>query len=325
MTDENNFDLNLVTLLTNKVIPVSEMHPIEVTDVRTFPSWQHDTLNYVTRWANGETLPLTLRTFRSPLTYWQTQDPNKRDRVWAVLRRLRLDNYPSPRPLARGALGNTDFIIWATVQGGEWIGDANDMVAALRPLVPQLAELLARLHALDHNGLNDEPLYQATVAGTLVRMLLWSREMDEPELKEMIARLKPTVANIRSWQHKLIHGDPHPGNVLTRDGQITAVLNWEHAAIGDPRWDVMTAAHWIRDINPGFAEQFINWYETFTGKHISDRAFWYALVSVRQWALKAWLNHAIESKKASSALAGWTEDVSAAKARAHNDLLVAGL
>jgi len=322
---ENNFDLNLVTLLTNKVIPISETRPIEVTDVRTHPSWEHDTLNYVTRWANGEILPLTLRAYRSSITYWQTQDPNKRDRVWAVLRRLRLDGYPSPRPLARGALGKTDFIIWATVQGEAWLNEEKNAIDVLRPLIPQLAELLARLHALDHNGLNNEPLYQATVAGTLVRMLLWSREMGEPELKQMIARLKPVVANIQGWQHKLIHGDPHPGNVLTRDGQITAVLNWEHAAIGDPRWDVMTAAHHIRAYDPELAEQFINWYETFTGRHITDRDFWYALISVRQWALKAWLAHAIATKKVSSSLADWTKDTVAAQLRAQKDLLAAGL
>jgi len=320
-----NFDLNLVTMLTNKVIPTHPHRPIEVTDVRAVTSGQHDTLNYVTRWANGETLPLTLRAYRSPMSYWQTQDPHKRDRVWAVLRRLRLDGFPSPRPLARGTLGKTEFIIWTTVQGGEWVGDAEDTSAHIQPFIPQLAELLARLHALDHNGLNDEPLYQATVAGTLVRMLLWSREMNEPELKHMIARLKPVVANIQGWQHKLIHGDPHPGNVLTRDGQITAVLNWEHAAIGDPRWDVMTAAHWIREYSPELADRFVNWYETFTGRHITDRNFWYALVSVRLWALKAWLKHAIESKKVSSSLKSWTNDVSSARARARHDLDAAGL
>ncbi len=324
MSTEIN-DLNLVTLLTNKVIPTSDARPIEVTHVKSFPTWQYDTINYITRWADGETLPLTLRTYRSPLTYWQTQDPYKRDRVWAVLRRLRLDSFPSPRPLARGMFGQTEFIIWPLVQGEAWYNAPKSLPEQVKPLVPQLAELLAHLHALDHNGLNDEPLYQATVAGTLVRMLLWSREMKNIELKQIIARLKPAVANIQSWPHKLIHGDPHWGNVLVRDGRISALLNWEHAAIGDPRWDVMTAAHWLRQYNPDLADQFVNWYETFTGHLITDRPFWYALISVRLWALKAWLKHAIDAHKVSSSSVEWTKDVAAARSRARQDLLAAGL
>jgi aminoglycoside phosphotransferase (APT) family kinase protein len=38
-------------------------------------------------------------------------------------------------------------------------------------------------------------------------------------------------------RHALIHGDPNPGNYLMRADEVVAVLDWELAAIGDPRAD----------------------------------------------------------------------------------------
>lgn len=38
-------------------------------------------------------------------------------------------------------------------------------------------------------------------------------------------------------RHTLIHGDPNPGNYLFRGNEVAAVVDWELAAIGDPRSD----------------------------------------------------------------------------------------
>ncbi len=318
MTTKQN-DIDLVTLLTNTVIPATD--PIEVMQVNAFPTWDYDTLNYVTRWNNGETKSLTLRTYQNPVCFWQLPDPYKRDRVWAVLRFLRLEAYPSPHVIARGALENAGFLIWHTEHHPNW-HTAN---APTPKLLSQLAELLARLHNLDHTPLNDEPLYQATIAGSLVRMLLWSRDITDPDLKPMIRRLKATVATIEPWQHRLIHGNPHLGNVQTHNGKIVTLLNWENAAIGDPRWDVMTAAHAIRESDTAQAEHFVNWYETFTGRTIDNRDFWYALISVRLWALKLWVKSAIDAEKVPPKMATWTADIEIAKINAQTDLESAGL
>ncbi|MFQ5577105.1 MAG: phosphotransferase family protein [Anaerolineae bacterium] len=320
---KNNLDL--IALLTNMAIPTNSARPIEVSHVTKFPSWQHDTIIYNSIWDGGQVLPLGLRSYRNPLTYWQTQDPHKPERVWAVLRRLRLDSFPSPRPLARGEFGKTRYIIWHLAPGRPWYNPRLSVAPQTQSLIPQLAELLARLHALNHDGLNNEPLYQATVAGTLVRMLLWSREMGNEDLRLVIGRLKPAVAGLKSWPHRLIHGDPHLGNVLVHEGSIAALLNWENAAIGDPRWDVMTAAHWLRRHSPEQADQLVNWYETFTGRTITARPFWFALISVRLWALKSWLRHAVEHKIVSSECKDWTRDVAEAKHNAFADLAEAGL
>ena len=42
----------------------------------------------------------------------------------------------------------------------------------------------------------------------------------------------------RDTRFAFIHGDPNPGNYLVRDNEVVAILDWELAAIGDPRADL---------------------------------------------------------------------------------------
>ncbi len=49
----------------------------------------------------------------------------------------------------------------------------------------------------------------------------------------------------------LVHGDFWPGNVLWRDGQVAAVLDWEDALLGDPLFDLAcmrAELFWLRDL-----------------------------------------------------------------------------
>jgi len=314
-----------ISKLTNQAIPTTSAQPIKVNNIQDIGTWPHDTVAYETTWADGRSIPLVLRAYRSPITYWQTEDHQQRNREWAVLRRLRLDGFPAPRPLARGEAGGQPFIIWQNPTGQIEFESSQGMAQQLKPLIPQLANLLASLHALDHNSLNNEPLYQATVAGSLVRMLLWSREIENDLLRQAVARLKPAVAQLKSWAPRLLHGNPHFGNLLLDQGQITRLINWEHSAIGDPRWDVMTAAHWLRPEEPELAAQLVNWYETFTGRSIDNRPFWWAMVSVRLWTIKIWTQYAVQQQMVSEDFLTWTEDLPQAEARAFQDLVAAGL
>ena len=318
-------DPRFLTRLANRVIPIDAAASIRVTAVEDRRTWQYDTILFDSIWADNVSIPLVLRYYRSPITLWQTRDPHKCDREWAVLRRLRLDGFPAPRPLARGETDSREFIIWQKPAGQTWRRSDRNLAAQARAFIPQLAGLLAALHSLNPNSLNNEPLYHATVAGSLVRMLLWSREMGDEDLRRVIRRLKPAVAGLKSWSPRLLHGRPHPDNVLVAANEITTLINWDYAAIGDPRWDVMTAAHWLRQIDPAFGEQLVNWYETFTGHTIDDRPFWWAMVSVRLWAIKAWADHAARRGLVPDGLLDWTGDLPQVKARAFDDLANVGL
>ncbi len=141
----------------------------------------------------------------------------------------------------------------------------------------------------------------------------------------VVARLKPAVAEIKSRPHRLIHGNPHLENISVGGGKILALRNWENAAIGDPRWDVMTAAYWIRGADSELAEQLVNWYETFSGQAITERPFWWALIAARLWALKSWVHYGVDNGQLPPSFAAWTENLAEAQERTYQDLDAAGL
>ncbi|MEM7031592.1 MAG: aminoglycoside phosphotransferase family protein [Chloroflexota bacterium] len=318
MTDLNNVEY--IASLTNDAVPLDAHDAIVVTDIEQVHQGMDDTVVYNTTWPEDVSVPLTLQLYRGRITYWQVEDDHKAEREWAVLRRLRFDPFPVPRPLAQGEIQNQPYIIWRTPIGQAWSMGKDKRIDQMKQVIPQMASFLVQLHSLNHKGLNNEPLYQATVAGTLVRMLLWSRQMGNEDLRAVIARLKPAVAQLKSWRPSLLHGDLNIDKVVTRHGEILAFTGWEQAAIGDPRWDVMTTAHSLRSLDVNLAEQFVNWYETFSGKTIEDRAFWWAMISVRLWAIKAWAHYAIDAKVIDTNLNNWAKDVDVIRVQAFADL-----
>ena len=80
----------------------------------------------------------------------------------------------------------------------------------------------------------------------------------------------------------LTHGDFWEGNILWHEGEITAVLDWEEAAYGDPAIDVAYAIMnlYLRGL-PDAADAFLNSYEAFRGQKLENLAFWQLVESVR--------------------------------------------
>ncbi len=74
-------------------------------------------------------------------------------------------------------------------------------------------------------------------------------------------------------------------------------------------------------------EQLVNWYETFTSRSIDrdSRPFWWAIVSVRLWALKSWTRYAVQQGLVPTDFGEWAADLEAARKRAFDDLAEAGL
>lgn len=57
-----------------------------------------------------------------------------------------------------------------------------------------------------------------------------------PELLDRIKNNKP-----KPIQNTLIHGDYTLDNVLVREGNVTAVIDWSGGSFGDPRYDTALA------------------------------------------------------------------------------------
>ncbi len=79
-------------------------------------------------------------------------------------------------------------------------------------------------------------------------------------------------------------------NLLLSNGKVRTVLNWEHAAIGDPRLDAAQTSlslQWKQDRS--LANRFIARYVRLTDTSIEDLNFWEGLAALRFYALSKWL------------------------------------
>ncbi|MEM9042387.1 MAG: phosphotransferase [Actinomycetota bacterium] len=119
----------------------------------------------------------------------------------------------------------------------EWVAGspptASDRVG---DVIAQLADFLARLHAVDPErvaGVGLEPIEDP--AEVLPGYL------PDDENGRSVAAILASGVERRPNPDVVLHGDYWPGNVLFRDGEIAAVLDWEDAALGDPLVDLACA------------------------------------------------------------------------------------
>lgn len=105
---------------------------------------------------------------------------------------------------------------------------------------------------------------------------------------EMALVRDPVVEDAYAWlaerepspaEPALVHGDYRIGNCLSRDGEITAVLDWELSYLGDPRYDLgyisldYEAGKFTRPGSPLLGavaerEWFLNEYERRSGREV---------------------------------------------------------
>ena len=175
-------------------------------------------------------------------------DPMRALRERATQNALADFGYPAPRVL----LATADV----TVLGGAFL--IMQQLAG-RPL-PQvsigamarvLAELQARLHDLDpvgflravtRDGLEPRSLtFDAHLAYLTERAARGGLGGLAPGL-EWLARRRPPRPEPRA----VCHGDFHPYNILAADGGVTGVLDWPHAIVADPAFDVATTLMILR-------------------------------------------------------------------------------
>ncbi|KCZ92147.1 phosphotransferase family protein [Hyphomonas johnsonii] len=107
-----------------------------------------------------------------------------------------------------------------------------------------ILKALQSIHALDHVALGLGDFVKDAAGDTAQERLInwWWKTWDWAEPKDA-DRLVP----IRQWllanapieeSPVLMHGDPNLGNYLLRDGEVSAILDWELSSIGSPELDL---------------------------------------------------------------------------------------
>ena len=120
-----------------------------------------------------------------------------------------------------------------------WYGRSERLLAA--------AQALAAIHGVDWRAAGLDLLLPAGGSGPAqlspiaCELAMWRARADGLRigraplliaLGDYLERNEPADA-----RHALTHGDPNPGNYLFRGNDVVAVVDWELAAIGDPRSD----------------------------------------------------------------------------------------
>lgn len=195
------------------------------------------------------------RIWRSQLGYFRLQCPvghAVEERAMALARAAGLptpeilldrDGLPLAGTCNRGDGTATDFAVYRFIEGAVSERKAPHAISRTGPIWRFELGLMAKLHD-GHPG-----PHEAT--RPLARFDNWREHLDylEALATRSSNQLAPTVADVRllfevlkvpDLPPALCHLDWHLGNVLVgQNGELLAVLDWEFAGIGDPRFDLI--------------------------------------------------------------------------------------
>src|SRR5260370_25261061 len=132
-----------------------------------------------------------------------------------------------------GEIFSAPYIVIEYIEGKPEFAPSN-----LPDLIFQLATQLSRIHHVDCSKLDVSFLpQQANIYAHKLRArpAKVDESLDEGPIRDALEAVWP----FPQWNTSfLLHGAFWPGNILWRDGQLVAVIDWEDAALGDPRADV---------------------------------------------------------------------------------------
>lgn len=192
----------------------------------------------------------------------------------------------------------------------------------LADVTRSLIEGLANIHAVDIDavGLGELGRKENYIARQLRRWMGQFEASKTRERPELVAVHDHLVERIpEQGTAGLVHGDYRLDNCLiTDDGSVAAVLDWELCTLGDTKADIASLlTYWARpsdsftpiDIAPtladGFPEraQLLEWYEQAVGTSIDDIDFYMSFAS---WRLASILE-GVYSRYVSGAMGGEPE------------------
>lgn len=211
-----------------------------------FPQWAHLPVRPVAfgGWDNrtfhlGEAMSVRL-----PSQRWYVRQVEK-EQVWLPKLAPQLP-LPIPAPLALGEPGEGyewPWSVYAWLEGETALqGQIDDMIALAR----SLAHFLSALQAIDATDGPPAGRHSFFRGGPLSTY--------DAETREAVAALGERIdagATLAVWDAALasewrgppvwVHGDVAPGNLLVRDGALSAVIDFGSSAVGDPACDLAIA------------------------------------------------------------------------------------
>jgi aminoglycoside phosphotransferase (APT) family kinase protein len=232
-----------------------------------------------------------------------TDEALDRDQEFRVLQSARAGDVlaPTPRWLCTdSAVLGVPFFLMDRLEGesvGRRVVREPALAEARRLLPRQMAEQLARIHAVDWSGLDFLPRPepgQSPARTTVERTArqLWRLGEPHPVLEVVIRWLLREPPECPD--PVLVHGDFRVGNLMVGPAGLVGVFDWEFTHIGDPvedlAWPCVRSWRFGQDglHLGGLAsdDDFVRIYEDLSGRKVSREAlrYWEILGNLR-WAV----------------------------------------
>jgi aminoglycoside phosphotransferase (APT) family kinase protein len=240
--------------------------------------------------ATGDRAEVFVRVYRSYLSWWTLITPDLPQREHAAWEIAHRNGVPVAPILYCGIVDDTPGAVIGRMPGATgWTPQSTTVV--------QLADTLARLHGATINDTDRVHLPDCSLAALLSRLAMWVDEIEAEQLRQNLKDIETRLAHLVERPACLVHGDCHPGNILMDGETITAVIDWEEAALGDPRIDLCWLEHAIRHHDDTLADQFCRAYEEQAGYALGDLQIWSEFLEVRYQIVHAWIKHALAHQR----------------------------
>jgi aminoglycoside phosphotransferase (APT) family kinase protein len=192
-----------------------------------------------------------------------------------LLEIVRARGVAAPAPIhvdASGALFPAPVIVIASVEGEPGLPEGETDA-----WINQAAEQLARMHRITaSNELDFLPGKRTAFAPRHERL---DDSMREGIIRQVLEEIHPPAPGERPT---LLHGDFWPGNVLWNEGRLTAVIDWEDAAVGDPLADLGTIRlELLWAAGPEAMDRFTERYRQLTDRDFAGLPFWDLMAALR--------------------------------------------
>ena len=200
-------------------------------------------------------------------------DPERAAAEFNGLRIARSHGIPVPEPVyldAAGELLGTPLVVSGFVAGAQQANPTD-----VERWAEELAHLLARVHAIRPTARQRRSIYAGNELGLYFLSGAWPRKMAGHPLSNRIYRvIRELRPRIRRTEPVFLHMDYWPGNVLWAGDRISALLDWDAAAYGDPALDVgyLRMNLYLRGIREA-ADLFLDCYEAIAGP-VQNLGFW---------------------------------------------------
>ncbi|MCB9134024.1 MAG: phosphotransferase [Anaerolineales bacterium] len=231
------------------------------------------------RTARGAAFRLVIRRYK---VFGDYDRGEKAAREYQTFELLQRHGIPAPRPLILDVTGDmvgSPGIVTSFVPGKSVYTPADPVTWA-----HALAKMLAKIHTIPCDAETQNFLLDgdAEVSWFIRGEAPPDYMLAHPNGAKVWQTVKNWFPARRPGTPGLMHIDFWSGNILWKGTQISAVLDWEEAAFGNPAYDVAYSLLDIMMLGYGHvADEFLRVYEAERGCPVADLGFWQLAASVR--------------------------------------------